>query len=169
MAINTYAVTPNDRSRRISLSTRDLSLFMRLLYPDLFLKRSCFSALSWSLCYPEYVAYSLLYTVCCTIRMHRKNDDVYSYVVGVGSVMGYWVTFDQPLLRGIPKSGIVSQEEVEIHLRLERNFCLKYCRSCITRYCNALTSGSSFANWFLRINNYIRLRKFETLCTCYIL
>ncbi|KYQ60790.1 hypothetical protein ALC60_00159 [Trachymyrmex zeteki] len=58
----------------------------------------------------------------CSIRRHRKNDDVYSYVVGVGSVMGYWVTFDQALLRGIPKGGIVSQEEVEIHLGLERNF-----------------------------------------------
>ncbi|EGI61619.1 Fatty acid synthase [Acromyrmex echinatior] len=55
------------------------------------------------------------YTICCSIG---RNDDVYSYVVGVGSIMGYWVTFDQ-VLRGIPKGGIVSQEEVEIHLRLE--------------------------------------------------
>jgi len=53
--------------------------------------------------------------------MHRKNDDVYSYVVGIGSIMEYWVIIDQ-VLREIPKGGIVSQEEVEIHLGLERNF-----------------------------------------------
>jgi len=55
----------------------------------------------------------------------RKNGDAYSYLVGVGSVMGYRVTFDRMSLRRIPKgSSIVSQEEVEIQLRLEleRNF-----------------------------------------------
>ena len=66
-----------------------------------------------------HIAYSL-YCILFAIRMHRKNDDVYSYVVGIVSIMEYWVTFDQ-VLRGIPKD-IVSQEEVEIHLRLERNF-----------------------------------------------
>lgn len=67
-----------------------------------------------------HVAYSL-YCILFAIRMHRKNDDVYSYVVGIGSIMEYWVIFDQ-VLREIPKGGIVSQEEVEIHLGLERNF-----------------------------------------------
>jgi len=67
----------------------------------------------------------ILYAARCSTRVPRKNGDAYSYLVGVGSVMGYRVTFDRMSLRRIPKgSSIVSQEEVEIQLRLEleRNF-----------------------------------------------
>lgn len=65
------------------------------------------------------VAYPLLYVTRCSTRVPRKNGDAYSYLAGVGSVMGYQVTFDRTL-RGIPEGGIVSQEEVEIQLGLER-------------------------------------------------
>lgn len=113
---------------------RDLSPFMRLLYPDLFLKRSF-------LCSSIAILTYVIENTCCVsailyavpAAVHALERTSYSYLVDVDSVMGYRVTFDRASLRGIPEGGIVSREEIENPTGTrEEFFHLKYCRSCTT-------------------------------------